>query len=325
MFARRTEARRAAVVASALVLLLPLNVLAGEPTAEAVAYTTSAGFSPVDVKRVNDDLAAVFKSGTPMTAAEVSLIEKALLVLEAREPALTRVRYALSFSEQTIGATKLSFVDVQRYNLGPATFQDAVASYGAENVSDPSAFGIGPHVAWRLVSQHTADATAAVMAASRREITEADAASARCPVRSCVALGGFDDLANWTELPVPNRTAITSPYPAIFAYNDGRDTIEEVTVAYQALRLLLASGYAKEYQGSVLWKLPVPADAAKRTPRLTLIIDRNLGQDTISDAALGILNDTGETADRWIRMSSAVSSGEMQLFWSTSGPLKSAP
>ncbi|MDO9381637.1 MAG: hypothetical protein Q7T86_02120 [Hyphomicrobiaceae bacterium] len=320
----RSAAATAGIICAVFAAAEPSQAQQNTADSAAAAYVSADGFSPVDIREIANTVAGKSQSGSAMTVNEISAMEKALLTLDAREATLSRVRYILTYKVQQAGAGQLAFVDLQRFNLGPAVFADAVSSYGAENVDDPAVFGVGPHVAWRLVSQETADTAALVIAAGRKEIPETEAATATCPVLSCLSLNGLEGQAQWAEQPLPKTIGLAPPYPATFTYKDGKDAIKEPSPAYQALQLALATGYAKSYRGSVLWKTPQPADAQQPVTIFTVVIDRNLGQDIMSDAAIG-LHDAGQPAQRWLRIGSATADDKLVQTFSTAQGHLTAP
>jgi len=301
---RRNVARCASIC---VVACSVTPVCAETPEAIAHAYLSTEGYAVTNADAASQTLRATLKPGA--APAVPSAVESALLLLEAQEQPLSRVRYAVRLSDQVVDATRLTFVEVQRYNLGPAIRRDAIDAYGAENVDTPAAFGVGPHVSLRLVAHQSGSDAQTLLGVSRGEISEGDAVAAQCPIRSCLNTSGADDLASWTEAPSP--TPAVAPYAATFTYDDNGQSTAEVAPAYQALQLARFAGVATS-------QVPTNADTPQRSERLLIVIDRNLGQDVMADAILG----TG-VSDRWVRLSSAVTDGKPVLNYMTAnGPLR---
>lgn len=312
--------RAAAALAGSLgvgTLVFAADAIANAVGDTAAAYVAAEGHTPADAGELTKKLAAMMSGGKAMAPAEVSLIEKALLVVESEEPPLPHTRYILRYSEQKVDDADLSFVDVQRYNLGGAVRHDAVSSYGAENVANTTDFGVGPHVAWRFVARQTNDDAAVLLAAGRKEIPEEIAAAIDCQTRTCLSLDGFDALATFTDEAVPERIAVTPPYADTVMSKQGTETVVEQTPAFEALQLALATGYAKSYRGSVLWKIPRPLEPNAASPLIVILLDRNLGQEIMSDMVIGLSKIDGRGIDRWMRLSGGIYEGKLNQSFAT--------
>ena len=299
-----------------------LPVLAEESEAEkaAIAYTGGDGFTVRDAGEVADALEAVIGAGDGMVRndADVSAVEKALLLIEAQEPVLPRVRYMLRYGETDVGGVVLLMVDVRRYNLGPTIREQTIEEYGAENTDVPEAFGVGPHVAWRIAFQPGAKASAMVVAAGRREIPDAEAASADCRARKCLDLDLLDDYADWTQLTKSIGTPEVA-YPARTKTPFDGGEGEDQAPAYVALQLAMAADIAREDSGGLLWTVGRRQGPATDEPLFSIIIDRNLGQEMATDAALGIPILSKDGKERWVRRVGDVS---YQDYQTASGALR---
>jgi hypothetical protein len=191
-------------------------------------------------------------------------------------------------------------VDVRRYNLGPAIREQTIDAYGAANTAGPGAFGVGPHVAWRFAFQQGSKVAAMVVAAARREIPDAEAAGDDCRARRCLDLNLLDDHAGWVQLNEPIDEPVVA-YPAVSQIPFGNEVIEDQTPAYVSLQLAMAAGIASKHSDGMLWSVPQRQGPATDEPLFVVVIDRNLGQEIITDAALGVPKLGKESEERWVR------------------------
>lgn len=249
---------------------------------------------------------------------DISPVEKALLLIDTQEEPLSRMRYLLRYNTAVVDGVELSLVSVERYNLGPATREETILAYGAENTAGPEAFGIGPHVRWRFVTQPTAKSAALLLAASREEIGEKTAQRASCLIRTCLSLDPMDGLAGWSEW-APYEMALPDvAYPAIIA-SPVDDDATELSPAILALQLAQAAGLAD----GLAWSMPERQGGDNDTPILVVLIDRNLGQEIMSDAALGVGKMGLDSEEYWTRISGGVFDGTANESIATAqGPLQ---
>src|SRR5690606_4353969 len=110
-----------------------------------------------------------------------------LLLIDSMEEPLSRVRYMVRYGQMIRDDAPLSFVTVERYNFGPIIRRQVVDAYGEENADEPEAFGVGPHVAWRIVTMPLMGQAAAVVEAARREIGDEEAGALDCAGRLCLS------------------------------------------------------------------------------------------------------------------------------------------
>lgn len=270
----------------------------------AAAYIGVTGFQAQALENLEGalgDLIGADPAAMIPKDADVSPIEKALLLLDTQETPVSRARYVLRYNQESIANVELSFIDVQRYNLGPTIHEQTVADYGADNTAPLEVFGVGPHVEWRFVTQPTAKQAALLLAASRREISDAEAAAADCLPRLCLSLEPLDGLAHWSDSADSEQPPLPVAYPPIGPADEGSS---EVAPAYQALELAIAAGLASASAEDVVWTLPERQGADTDSPFLVVLIDRNLGQETMSDAALGVAKLGLDSDERWTRVSS---------------------
>ncbi|MDB5538113.1 MAG: hypothetical protein JWQ65_2988 [Devosia sp.] len=262
-------------------------------------------------------------SPNPMlsASADISPIEKAFLLLDSQEVAMPRSRYLLRLNQRTFDAVTVSFVEIERYNLGPTIRDETVATYGAENTAGLEAFGIGPHVAWRFAMQPTAKTAALLLAASRRDIPTDEAAKRDCLPRRCLSLEPLDDVAPWSDGIAREVPLKAVGYPALVPSLFDPDVME-ITPAYQVLELGIAAGLTETDDGKVSWLLPQRQGGENESPFLLVLIDHNLGQDTFSDAALGLAKLGLDSQEHWTRIGIAYSDSQLEEILShAEGPL----
>jgi hypothetical protein len=287
----------------ALVAIMPVVAQAMDVERTAAAFVSADGFVMRDPGAVVDSLGSIFGTEEDVVRwdADVSAVEKSLLLLETQELPLGRVRYMLRYGEIEVGETILSTVDVRRYNLGQAIREQTIEAYGAENTAAPEAFGVGPHVGWRVAFRPGSEAAAMVVAAGRREIPDAEAVGDDCRGRRCLDLDLLDDYANWIQMNEPiGQPSIAYPGVSPSAFDD--EEIEDQTPAYVALKLAMAAGIASEYgDGGLLWEVERRQGPATDKPLFVVVIDRNLGQEIMTDAALGVPKLGKESEERWVR------------------------
>lgn len=278
--------------------------LAGAIEDAALAYVGKGAFETMPTENIDGALADLLGDGRDeMVSAgrDISPIEKALLLIDTQEEPLPRARYLLRYGQRTFDGVVASFIEVERFNLGPATRLEAVAAYGAGNVAEPEIFGIGPHVAWRFVTVPAAKSAAVLVAAGRTEIDDDVAMERSCLARTCLSLDTLDELSSWEEWVQLGEELVPVAYPAVVDI-DG----EELAPAYQALELGLHAGLAKAEDGGVVWTIPSPLGPETGAPFIAVLIDRNLGQEIMSDAALGIAPLDKEGAEQWTRISGGI-------------------
>lgn len=146
--------------------------------------------------------------------ADLDALTRSILLLEAQEADLSHVRYQINYSSHTdteIPELKHDYIEVTRYNLGPARLANALQYVDPEHVGSPADFGIGPHVSWRFAMAPVMGMQAAVMYAARKEITDLAAQQALCFTQSCLGLEA-------PELPKGQAQILETPLlaPAIY-------------------------------------------------------------------------------------------------------------
>lgn len=275
-----------------------VSVVADELDDALARFIDGDGFARQDAMAVDERLLSAYTppAGGMRPDEGTGPLEKALLLVETLEPALPRTRTMVRYGQMTNEeGTPFAFVTVERYNLGPATRAAVAEAYGEENTDTPEAFGIGPHVAWRIVTMPLMGQTAAIMETARREIPEAEAATADCGDRGCLAPDGtLDDGRAWEEAGI--EVAAATAYPPSGAGGLSRP-------AHAMAELAIAMGYAEDSDGRSYWTGVEQPEAARGTaPFLFGMVDDGLGQESAVDTVLGqtSLNDDS-IAQLWMR------------------------
>src|SRR5690606_21117568 len=104
---------------------------------------------------------------------------RALLLMDSHEGALPHARYLISYqptSEASAPDDTRDYVDITRFNLGPAVRADLMHSVSPEHLADVKVFGVGPHVRWRFALSPQRGMTAGLDAVGRRQVSAKEAA-----------------------------------------------------------------------------------------------------------------------------------------------------
>jgi hypothetical protein len=244
-------------------------------------FLDAPGFARADWERINAQLAENWlRTDLVSPGGNVGPVEQAVLLADA-ENAADRTRTAIAYGEVIVddnGApSTYSFVELRRYNLGPAIREALIAELGADAVDDAEAFGEGPHEAWRLVFAPVMGNVAALLEASHRIIPEDEAAGADCTGRPCLdVFVTLDDLAAWEDAGLDEVTW----QPHFAASAEGI-----VTEAHAIAELEVAQRVAGVEGEQYLWSGGEHPEAiADETPFRFYAIDRNLGQELAVDA-----------------------------------------
>lgn len=179
-------------------------------------FVAGDGYKTQDVDALNQtieqQLTPINPNSVFLPSGSLSPFVKAILALEANEAELERVRYRLRYGQQMIATPPkasllpVSFVQIDRFNIGPGIRKELVLDLGPELVAPPAVFGEGPHVSWRLAMHPIQGQQANVMAASRTEISDTGASAESCLGTPCLDTGlAIMNAAPWDETPVPDR------------------------------------------------------------------------------------------------------------------------
>ena len=296
-----------------------------EATSKAVSYASSQGFAAVDLAthpletRLRDALA---KAGPGFGKGPLTALETALLLVDLEEKPLLRVRYVVRLGQQAAAGGPLTLLEVDRYNLGPASRAEAIDAYGEDNTAGPEEFGVGPHMGWRFVMQPTGGGDVALLAAGRREVPEEEAAAASCYGRTCLSLDLIDDLKAWKDARSADFPAPKRAYPSVHVTGEGDDRTEEEVPAHVALQLSLMLGAAKADKNGVQWVAALGGEPGSAHSLPALVIDRNAGQEIMTDSIMGIAGTGHEKGPRWVRRMGGASDGVVDArFQTAKGPI----
>lgn len=202
----------------------PLHQAQAEQEQQADQFVTQAGYGPLDPEQLSSE--AYYNSGyfsqTAQTAsvflpdANLDAVTRALLLFEHHEKELPHARYVVQFSTEhhtEVPELQQSYVEVTRYNLGPARRADLLQYLPADQVAPISDFGQGPHVSWRLAMGPLMGMQADIRAASRKEIDQGTAQKAMCFDQPCLSLAsamppeGKERVLAAPSLPAPTYKA----------------------------------------------------------------------------------------------------------------------
>lgn len=322
------------VALAALIVCSPCLTHADSADDAAASFVKAKGFEVFTDTAVLADILdmALIDTGRARKDADVTAVEKALLLLEANERFVPRARYAARIGIEFHGEIPVSFVEVERYNLGPLIWQDNVEAYGKENTAPVEEFGEGPHVVWRIATQPNTKAAAILLAASRREIADEEAARRDCAARSCLSLDPIELMTEWSQAP-----AFDIAMPALAYGNQvaaGEDDDDPSTADFEgqqstaliALQLSTAAGLASVNETGVMWTAEPSQGFGPDKPFAEFAIDRNLGQDLGSEGILRIAPMDGDPGERWVRIAaSGMDNGVPPTLWSAEGELKPIP
>ncbi len=191
------------LVALALLLGMACAQQAGQVLDQEIAAFVGGDYVQLDTEALETAVEAALPPSDSvfLASAEVGVLAKALLALEAADGVLERTRHHGTVRVLSTERSPVVFVQVDRYNLGPSLHAELVAELGAEHVAPLEEFGMGQHVSWRFVMHQVMGQEAALLAAARAVIGDAQADAAPCLGKPCLLTsGGIDDNAVWHEL-----------------------------------------------------------------------------------------------------------------------------
>lgn len=256
------------------------------------AFVDVDGFAPLEFEQgfwdqryyTPERFPGMAESAASLPDAALRPIARAILLMEAQEGVLPHVRYQLEYLRAPSPGDglplEIAHLQLTRFNLGPGLHRQAAAAYGAENVAPAAAFGIGPHLRWRLVLQPAMGQLADVSAASRRMLDEAEAGTADCLGTPCLSgdpAWGPED--GWRVLPQPPEPEAVGSSPAATA----------------------AAALARALQGEDAYG--EPQDAVGGRPQLILVISQGIdGQDPPLAAVGQVPNAMDDAIEQiWLR------------------------
>ncbi|NYT62593.1 hypothetical protein H0A66_09750 [Alcaligenaceae bacterium] len=246
---------------------------------EAEAFVQTKGYTSVNVDTLADKKyysTALFPGlkSNGMFAPDASLdpVTKAVLQLDSRENILPRVRYRISYNMGYLPGMPeawQSYVEVTRFNLGPAVRADLQASIPPEHLGSAASFGVGPHVSWRFVMAPRMGMLSDIVSASRKVLTNAQATALDCLGVPCLSLEDpTGPGSTWHGVATPSLGE-----PAFSAHHQGLE--RPARVAQELLTLAAPEGLeATPYR--------------PETPRMVFVVSMNVsGQE---EAVHGLLH-----------------------------------
>lgn len=180
--------------------LLGLALLAASPIVfadPAARFVEAKGFRAIAVETLEGDRYYTASRFPKIQAsafrpdADLPAPVRALLLMDSHEGPLPHARYLVNYQPTSEAASPdktRDFVEITRFNLGPAVHADLAGSVPAEQLANVKTFGVGPHVRWRFVMSPMRGMTAGLDAASRRQVAQNEAAAMDCLGQPCTTL-----------------------------------------------------------------------------------------------------------------------------------------
>ncbi|PQO24566.1 hypothetical protein C2I36_01610 [Rhodobacteraceae bacterium WD3A24] len=262
---------------------------AGDTGGSAADFVAAPGYERLDAQGALDRLIATFDAN-PASAfrpgSGLGPLTQAVLLLEAEEGALPRARYRIRYGVAHRpdppggGGVPLHVVRIARYNLGPAMRAELLEGPAAGHVGPPEAFGVGPHVSYRLVTRPVQGYASQLVALSRAEIGAVEARADMCLAAPCLQMAALvPELADW---PPPERLRpLLDP-----VYEGVRDGLPSPAAVTDLLTLF--AGGASEGGRRIAWEgfSPPAAGTVSGSPFIEVVIETGLGQEAAIDGAL---------------------------------------
>lgn len=276
------------------------------------AYAGAEGFDIVDPEQLLDK--GWYDShrfpNHPTTAisspdAHLHPLTRAVLLLESREKPLPHARYRISYRLEAADADfpdlQHAYVEVVRFNLGPARHADTVENYG-EHAAPIAEFGVGPNVAWRFVMGSVMGMRADVLRASHKTLNAKDVAAADCLGSPCTHLPDTDGPqgSTWKEFsPDTGKATVVYADRHGFTPNAARIADDLITQATQyGEDAALADGEAPSMIAVISLNVDGQDDIAIGTLLQDHLMDDSVRQLWTREIA------SGEAADAtWLRTS----------------------
>lgn len=236
------------------------------------------GYERHDPTTLEEDLDAFWLDHETISpGGNVGPLEKAVMLAAMSMPS-TRTRTQIEYGQLvTPESGSVSFITLAIYNLGPLIRQEAIQSYGEENVAGLEEFGEGDHMEWRFVFMPVMGNQAILLDVASRVIDDDEAATADCGGRPCLDLAAsLDEVAQWEDMGAITLPDWPRPYP------DMADTI--ATPEHAIAQLAVLGYWASAESGAYSWTGGEHPETARGiTPYRFISIDRNLGQEASID------------------------------------------
>src|SRR5690625_3354692 len=155
--------------------------------------------------------------------ANISPVQKAVMLVRNLEGDLPHSRYRVRYhnkyvSNDNFTAAPRAYIEVTRFNLGPARYDDLTSTEIASDVANKKEFGVGPNVSWRFVMSSIQGQLSAIDGAARKELSEIESHSANCLGTPCMKLADISGPSDkWQEMSVPDSDSTeknSSPFVA---------------------------------------------------------------------------------------------------------------
>lgn len=282
------------------------DITPGAPNDLAELFTGIDGYAALDgeaVERRFQEATAGPDTETFHAINSLGPMTRALLILEQEEAPQVHARYRIRYGMEEMGpfppkayTTPISFVQIDRFNMGPQRME-------ALPQDDPA-----PHVSYRMVMDTIQMRTARAFRLSRAEIDDDTAAAMSCLGVSCLSMEAPADHApgDWGADPDAAIT-LTPPYDLLTP--DGTHSpgavLDQLTIDHGFL--------GDQRDGQVRWSYPESREGVTfGAPFMEVVIDVNLAQDFAVQGVLrdAHLNDTS-LAELWHKVSS-IASGDPQ-------------
>lgn len=204
--------------------LLLVSALAHGSTDPAADFTSSDGYRVSDLQAACSDEDFYSNERFPASGqsaftpdAGLDPATRAVLLFDCAEGSLPharyRIRHHLAPSGQTYGDW-ISYIEITRFNLGEARYQDVIRYVDPEQRPPREVFGTGPHVSWRMVLEPVQGGRTHVTRAGYRTLAPDKAHASDCLGSPCLALDASTRPAgNWRESAPPALPAATYNEP----------------------------------------------------------------------------------------------------------------
>lgn len=180
----------------------------------AQAFVQADSFVGVDAETLTDDhyySAAHFPRASSTAVlwpdADLDALTRAVLILEANEAPLPHVRFKIQYSMNSSAdfpEAQHDYIEVTRFNLGPARRADLLEYVSQEHVASATEFGVGPHVSWRFALAPVMGMRAGLLYASRKEVSDDHARNIDCLGEPCLSLADTDGTSlTWSPVTLP--------------------------------------------------------------------------------------------------------------------------
>lgn len=239
------------------------------------------GYTVMDSQQILEKIETELKprQSVFLPHADISPLALAILALEAAEGARDRVRYRITWGIEPLpnppkySPLPVSFIQIDRFSLGARIRDEAIASYGTGNIPPPEEFDAGPHVSWRLVTSPVMGIRADIQAIGRTELSDAQAADMSCLSSACLYTAmSINDAVPWGDM---------------------KETRPDLDMRYMSRRgdLLTPAAAIDLLTGDRVFADFSDTERQRGTPDvpapfLEAVIEVNLAQDIIMDAAL---------------------------------------